>query len=67
MEGNGEVLEITTPASPGITYQLEHRSNLSNGGWQPVGLPAIALSNTITFEAPLELEGAGFFRISAVQ
>jgi Tol biopolymer transport system component len=65
MESSSEVFSITVPASPGVSYQLEYCTDLSTGAWHPFTLPVIALHNSITFHAPLELEGQIFFRISA--
>jgi hypothetical protein len=58
-----ESLAITVPASPGRIYQLQHRPSLSAGQWENVGGPDMAFSNEIAFDAPLSIQGSGFFRV----
>jgi Tol biopolymer transport system component len=65
MSFNDTALIISAPCSPGVTYQLEHCADLSEGEWHAIGSPAVSLWNSISFEAPLHLEANGFFRITA--
>ena len=62
----GEILRIRAPAAVGNTYQLQFCSDLSMREWENLGEPSVTLSSTVTFEASLDLEGNGFYRIVAV-
>lgn len=60
-------LLLTTPATTGRTYQLQHRATLDAGDWQDVGSAQVAFSDEVTFEVPMTLQGNGFFRINAIE
>jgi hypothetical protein len=60
-------LLLTASASPGRTYQLQHRAALGAGDWQDIGEAQVAFSNEVSFEAPIALQGNGFFRVKAVE
>ena len=66
IEAEGEILTITGPASPGSSYELEFCNDLTAGDWQSISGPAVAFSNSISFDASISLEGHGFFRIRAI-
>jgi hypothetical protein len=59
-------ISISAPASPGITYQLQFRADLSIGNWQNIGEPTVTLSSSVSFGAALNLDEHGFFRIVVV-
>ena len=58
---------LTSPATIGTAYQLQFCDDLASPEWQTIGLPAVALSSSIAFEAALNGESTGFFRIIASQ
>jgi Tol biopolymer transport system component len=58
---------LTSPATIGTAYQLQFCDDLASPEWQTIGLPAVALSSSIAFEAALNGEATGFFRIIASQ
>jgi dipeptidyl aminopeptidase/acylaminoacyl peptidase len=66
VNGTEGTISLSSPATIGRVYQLQHRSSLSNGQWQDVGLPSVAYSNSITFEVPTDSPATGFFRIRAI-
>lgn len=67
VNGEDASLVLTTPATIGRAYQLQHRANLSAGEWQNVGSAQVAFSDEVTFEVPMTLQGNGFFRVNAVE
>ena len=66
VNGTEGTISLSSPATIGRVYQLQHRPSLSNGQWQDVGLPSVAYSNSITFEVPTDSHATGFFRIRAL-
>lgn len=67
IDSGSEVITITAPASPGMLYELQFCADLSADEWETIGQPAVAFSNTVTFESTLNGDAAGFFRIIAAQ
>ena len=67
VSGGSAGFGITVPASAGRTYQLQHRANITAGEWQDVGGATVAFSNEVTFEAPVNTQANGFFRVKTVE
>jgi hypothetical protein len=67
VDAEAETITITAPASSGVTYALQARADFATAEWETIGESKVALSNSVTFEAALESEAMGFFRIVAAQ
>lgn len=65
--GDGEAgLTLSSPATVGRAYQLQHRASLTAGEWQNVGPSVVVFSGMVSFDAPVDLGTAGFYRIQAL-
>jgi hypothetical protein len=65
--GSNKVFKMSWKALPGLSYQLQTTTNVSNpSGWYNTGVSTVATSNTATASYTNDLETGRFFRLQVM-